>query len=56
MKGVELGLPICVSCHVAKCTPWLTEIELHRKDGARLRLHAPETSLSTIVQSFLEAR
>ena len=32
------------------------EIELHRKDGARLRLHAPETSLSTIVQSFLEAR
>jgi hypothetical protein len=36
--------------------PSLTEIELHRQDGARLRLHAPETSLSTIVQSFLEAR
>ena len=36
--------------------PPTTEIELQRKDGARLRLHAPETSLSTIVQSFLEAR
>lgn len=34
------------------------EVELHRPDGARLRLHAPETSLplAAIVQSFLEAR
>ncbi len=35
--------------------PPLTEIELHRKDGARLRLHAPDTSLTAIVRSFLEA-
>ena len=33
-----------------------TEIELQRKDGARLRLQAPDTSLATIVRSFLEAR
>jgi hypothetical protein len=36
-------------------TPIPTEIELQRPDGARLRLHAPETSLSAIVRSFLEA-
>ena len=34
----------------------MTEIELQRKDGTRLRLQAPETSLTVIVQSFLEAR
>ena len=33
-----------------------TEIELQRKDGARLRLQAPDTALATIVKSFLEAR
>jgi hypothetical protein len=32
-----------------------TEVELLRPDGARLRLHAPETSLCAIVRSFLEA-
>jgi hypothetical protein len=34
------------------------EIELHRPDGARLRLHAPAASLSlaALVQSFVEAR
>ena len=32
-----------------------TEIDLHRKDGARLRFHAPESSLATLVRSFLEA-
>ncbi len=36
-------------------TPPLTEIDLHRKDGARLRFHAPDTSLAAIVRSFLEA-
>ena len=36
--------------------PSTTEIELQRKDGARLRLQAPDTSLAAIVQSFLEAR
>jgi hypothetical protein len=36
--------------------PPMTEIELQRKDGTRLHLHAPETSLAAIVQSFLEAR
>ena len=36
-------------------SPPLTEIELHRKDGARLRLQAPDTSLTDIVRSFLEA-
>jgi len=30
------------------------EIELQRQDGARLRLHAPETTLVAIVKSFLE--
>ena len=35
--------------------PPLTEIELYRQDGARLRLHAPNTALSAIVKSFLEA-
>jgi hypothetical protein len=34
------------------------EVELHRPDGARLRLHSPDASLplAAIVQSFLEAR
>ena len=32
-----------------------TEIELQRQDGARLRLHAPDTALAVIVRSFLEA-
>jgi hypothetical protein len=34
------------------------EVELHRPDGARLRLHAPDASLplAAIIQSFLEAR
>jgi hypothetical protein len=34
------------------------EVELHRPDGARLRLHSPDASLPlvAIVQSFLEAR
>ena len=41
--------------------PWVPgglEVELHRPDGARLRLHAPHGSLplAAIVQSFLEAR
>ena len=31
-----------------------TEIEVQRQDGARLRLHAPESSLAAIVKSFLE--
>jgi hypothetical protein len=31
------------------------EIEVHRQDGARLRLHAPDTALTVIVRSFLEA-
>ena len=35
--------------------PALTEIELHRKDGARLRLHTPDTAITAIVRSFLEA-
>jgi len=35
--------------------PPTTEIDLHRKDGARLRFHAPDTSLAAIVRSFLEA-
>lgn len=35
--------------------PSVTEIELQRKDGARLRLHALDTSLPAIVRSFLEA-
>ena len=35
--------------------PALTEIDLHRKDGARLRFQAPDTSLGAIVHSFLEA-
>ena len=35
--------------------PALTEIDLYRKDGARLRLHAPDTALTAIVKSFLEA-
>jgi hypothetical protein len=35
--------------------PPLTEIDLQRKDGARLRLQAPDTSLTAIVRSFLEA-
>jgi hypothetical protein len=34
------------------------EVELHRPDGARLRIYSPDASLplSTIVQRFLEAR
>ncbi len=34
------------------------EVELHRPDGARLRIHAPDASLplAAIVHSFLEAR
>jgi hypothetical protein len=34
------------------------EIEIHRPDGARLHIHAHDTSLPllTIVESFLEAR
>lgn len=35
--------------------PPMTEIELQRQDGARLRLQAPNTSLAAIVRSFLEA-
>ena len=35
--------------------PPMTEIELQRQDGARLRLQAPNTSLVAIVRSFLEA-
>jgi hypothetical protein len=35
--------------------PCVTEIEVQRQDGARLRLHAPDTSLPAIVRSFLEA-
>lgn len=35
--------------------PSTTEIELQRKDGARLRLQAPDTALAAIVKSFLEA-
>jgi hypothetical protein len=35
--------------------PPMTEIDLHRKDGARMRLQAPDTSLAAIVRSFLEA-
>ncbi len=35
--------------------PPMTEIELQRQDGARLRLQAPNTSLTAIVRSFLEA-
>jgi len=33
------------------------EVELHRRDGARLRIHSPDASLllATIVRSFLEA-
>ena len=31
------------------------EVELQRQDGARLRFHAPDTSLAAIVKSFLEA-
>jgi hypothetical protein len=31
------------------------EIEVHRQDGARLRLHAPDTALTAIMRSFLEA-
>jgi hypothetical protein len=31
------------------------EIDVQRPDGARLRLHAPDTALATIVKSFLEA-
>jgi hypothetical protein len=30
-------------------------VDLQRQDGARLRLHAPDTSLTAIVRSFLEA-
>ncbi len=36
--------------------PSVTEIELQRKDGARLRLQALDTSLADIVRSFVEAR
>ena len=36
--------------------PPTTAIELQRKDGARLRLHAPDSALMSIVRSFLEAR
>ena len=32
-----------------------TEIDVQRQDGARLRLHAPDTALAAIVKSFLEA-
>jgi hypothetical protein len=32
------------------------EIDVQRQDGARLRLHAPDTALAVIVKSFLEAR
>ena len=31
------------------------EMELQRQDGARLRLHAPDTTIAAIVRSFLEA-
>ena len=31
------------------------EIDVQRQDGARLRLHAPDTALAAIVKSFLEA-
>ena len=33
-----------------------TEVEVQRQDGARLRLHVPDTALAAIVRSFLEAR
>src|SRR5207245_10976688 len=34
------------------------EVEVHRPDGARLRMHSPDASLplATIIHSFLEAR
>ena len=40
--------------YTPQATP-TTEIELQRKDGARLRLQAPNTSVAAIVKSFLEA-
>jgi hypothetical protein len=51
--------PGFVEVPLATATPQLlptTEIEVQRQDGARLRLHASETSLAAIVRSFLEAR
>lgn len=42
---------------VPTATPQVTptiDIEVQRQDGARLRLHAPDTALATIVKSFLE--
>jgi hypothetical protein len=51
--------PDFVEVPLATATPQplpSTEIEVQRQDGARLRLHASEASLSTIVRSFLEAR
>ena len=38
--------------------PGCLEVELHRTDGARLRMHSPDASLplAAIVHSFLEAR
>ena len=35
--------------------PSTTEIEVQRKDGARLRLQAPGPALAAIVKSFVEA-
>jgi hypothetical protein len=40
--------------YTPQATP-TTEIELQRKDGARLHLQAPTTSIAAIVKSFLEA-
>ena len=49
----ELTLPLAT--HPPQAPP-MTEIELQRKDGARLRLQALDTSLADIVKSFVEAR
>lgn len=49
-------MPGFVEVPTSAQAPPTTELELQRKDGARLRLQAPNTSLSAIVRSFLEAR
>jgi hypothetical protein len=50
-RGFVEALPATVTAQA----PPMTEIELQRQDGARLRLQAPNTSLTAIVRSFLEA-